>query len=402
MGSLSSNEQRKMAYFHALGKSMVENQQAVYESKYKSSHNVRLSEVWADDISYALTYTDAVNESLVNSAVTHHNQVVLTEILGSNGQTYAFISGSTFIRPWISPVDVPDSITNEPSYGYTVKLFRGSNATSGVPNSEIYLTEGAWAVDYYTGTIHFSNGDYNYTPQNLGWGDIKATFFQYTGSYGVGMTSDSLKTVVFNSGTNELVFNSGLSNEQIVSLNSLTGSTVEGAYVSAIFDNSNNTIVFNSGLSGMTTLDLSSLTGLTTAYFDSGNSLLVFNQGLIGELVLNLSSLKGGGSGGGYLSSTNRNMSSLTVTGDNELACSSGILSNPITGSTIAVFINGLQVNLGDGVKTDDCYFSNDGGITAKNFSNVELGDLLYWNASIAGYGLDSTIDKITFMYLTF
>jgi hypothetical protein len=70
MGSLSAAEQRKLAYFHALGKVMTENTQAVYESQYKSSHNVRLSEVWSDDIAYAVDYTAAVAEATSNSAVT--------------------------------------------------------------------------------------------------------------------------------------------------------------------------------------------------------------------------------------------------------------------------------------------------------------------------------------------
>ena len=98
MGSLSSAEQRKLAYFHALGKAMTENTQAVYESKYKSSHNVRLDETWSDDVAFANTYVDAVTESNTNDAVTLFEEVLLTEIFGSNGQSYNYYSGGTVVR----------------------------------------------------------------------------------------------------------------------------------------------------------------------------------------------------------------------------------------------------------------------------------------------------------------
>lgn len=186
MGSLSQTEQRKLAYFHALSKSMTENTQEVYESRYKSSHNIRLNEVWSDDISFANTYNDAVNESMVNDAVTLNEMVELSMIPGSNGQSYAYISGGTFdslgnvtpggvfIRPWVAPTDIPDPISNLPSNGYQVRLFRQDD-------SEIFLTTGAWSVDYYTGIIHFAE---DYTPDDLGWGDIKATIFHYSGNFG--------------------------------------------------------------------------------------------------------------------------------------------------------------------------------------------------------------------------
>lgn len=212
MGSLSSNEQRKLAYFHALSKAMTENTGEVYESRYKSSHNMRLNEIWSDTISFAPDYASAVSESIFNHAVTLFSGVTLSEIFGSNGQAYNFYSGATFIRPWISPVDVPNPITNEPSSGYQLQLFKGDGTPIG-------LTEGAWSVDYYTGIVHFGE---TYTPIDLGWGTIKATFFQYTGNYGSsGGTANAFTTVVFESGTSTLVFNSGETTEVIVDLSAL-------------------------------------------------------------------------------------------------------------------------------------------------------------------------------------
>ena len=70
----------------------------------------------------------------------------------------------------------------------------------------------------------------------------------------------------------------------------------------------------------------------------------------------------------------------------------------PFADSNVEVKINGIGVNLGNGVLTKDCYFSNDGGITPKLIKNIEAGDILYWNGANAGYELDP-LDDIDFEY---
>ena len=337
MGSLSTNEQRKLAYFHALSKSMTENTQEVYESKYKSSHNIRLNEIWADDISFANTYNDAVNESISNNAVTLNEIVELSMIPGSNGQSYAYISGGTFdslgnvtsggqfIRPWIAPTDIPDTISNLPSNGYQVRLFRQDD-------TEVFLTTGAWAVDYYTGIIHFAE---DYTPADLGWGNIKATFFHYSGNYGAsgGTSVDAFTSVTFDSGTSELIFNEGEPTETIVDLSSLKV-----------------------------------LTGTTS-----------------------------------LLSTSNQNMIAENTSFSIPLACLTQLNSN-ISGSKVFVFVNGVQVRVGN-LPTDDCFFSSDGGSTKRLPGQEVNGDRLYWNYDgnndpVAGYEL-SINDRVSFLNLT-
>jgi|13_taG_2_1085334.scaffolds.fasta_scaffold00062_7 hypothetical protein len=66
----------------------------------------------------------------------------------------------------------------------------------------------------------------------------------------------------------------------------------------------------------------------------------------------------------------------------------------------VQIFVNGLQQELGQGVKTKDCYFSADGGSTARAITAIASGDTLYWNGSVAGYQLD-TNDKISMVYET-
>ncbi len=70
----------------------------------------------------------------------------------------------------------------------------------------------------------------------------------------------------------------------------------------------------------------------------------------------------------------------------------------PFLDSMVHVKINGIEVNLGNGARTKDCYFSNDGGLTAKSIKNITAGDELFWNGAIAGFELDPS-DDIDFEY---
>lgn len=360
MGSLSQNEQRRLAYFHSLSKVMTENvNQEVYNSIYKSAHSVKLSDIWSDTINYCFSFNDAYNQSLINSAVTFHSAVTLTQVPGSNGMAWYYDSGGTFVRPWISPVDVQHNITNQPSYGFDLKLY----TSSGV---QIGPTSGAWSIDYYAGIIHFG---YGYTPSDLGWGSPKASFFQYTGNYGAsgGTDSNAFRTVTIDSGTSIIYFNSGLTNPAMIDLSYLD------------------------------------VTGFTTVRFDSGSSYLIFNEGQSSQVNVDLYSLKSSGGGVSKLSTSNLNMNANTTSYLSNLACNIGITTHPITGSTILVFINGVQVNVGD-LSTDDCYFSGDGGLTKRTIGTEIIGDRLYWNYNldnlpVSGYEL-SINDKITFTYL--
>lgn len=93
------------------------------------------------------------------------------------------------------------------------------------------------------------------------------------------------------------------------------------------------------------------------------------------------------------------------TTGDNVLAMNNGITEEPLDGSYIEVKVNGVDYTVGDASKSTDCYFSADGGTTAKSFNSshingkVNAGDRLYWNGNNAGFNLVSTW-KISLNYL--
>ena len=73
-------------------------------------------------------------------------------------------------------------------------------------------------------------------------------------------------------------------------------------------------------------------------------------------------------------------------TAGNDAATGLTLSAAPV--SYCRVTVNGLGQRLGNGVKTLDCYFSDDGGLTAKGYGNLAAGDQLFWNGVTAGFNL--------------
>lgn len=95
---------------------------------------------------------------------------------------------------------------------------------------------------------------------------------------------------------------------------------------------------------------------------------------------------------------SNKNMPASLTSTDFSLACATSIAATPAQGSYVKVSVNGVPITLGDGVKTSECYFSVDGGTTARTILSIQAGDSLYWVGSVAGYQL-ATTDRVDFDY---
>lgn len=98
------------------------------------------------------------------------------------------------------------------------------------------------------------------------------------------------------------------------------------------------------------------------------------------------------------ITTSNKEMTASVTASDGQQACATTLTAAPARGGYVAIMINGIQVTIGDGVKTKACYFSADGGTTAKAFSALAAGDILYWNGSIALYQLAAS-DRVDFIY---
>lgn len=91
-------------------------------------------------------------------------------------------------------------------------------------------------------------------------------------------------------------------------------------------------------------------------------------------------------------------MTASVTSADFQIACATTLASTAASHAYIEVKVNGAQQEVGDGVKTKDCYFSVDSGTTARAFSAITAGDTLYWVGSVAGFQLSVT-DKVSFFY---
>lgn len=74
------------------------------------------------------------------------------------------------------------------------------------------------------------------------------------------------------------------------------------------------------------------------------------------------------------------------------------ITYSPYYDSYVTVEVNGISVELGNGTKDKDVYFSSNGGSTAVRIEEIRAGDELIWNGSIAGYEL-TLEDEVNLIY---
>ena len=105
---------------------------------------------------------------------------------------------------------------------------------------------------------------------------------------------------------------------------------------------------------------------------------------------------------GGTGARANKNMAASATTADGQLGCATAVAVTPAgsssSGGYVGAALNGVLLNVGDGVKTTECYFSGDGGVTARAMKAIVSGDRIYWNGSIAGYQLAAS-DLFSFFY---
>ena len=173
MASPSDDLKLKYAYFHSVSKTLTEESQFTFNSGYNAGHVIFKKDVLADAIPYLPDQASADAFAAANpDKLKKYTLEPLTELIGSNGQTWYINDGGEWIRPIMLPPLAPDPVTNEPSNGLLSFLYQGDNTF-------IPPTDGTWFIDPYQGIVKFEEG---FTPADMGWGNPKITCYAYVGN----------------------------------------------------------------------------------------------------------------------------------------------------------------------------------------------------------------------------
>ena len=116
------------------------------------------------------------------------------------------------------------------------------------------------------------------------------------------------------------------------------------------------------------------------------------NSGRVPYLLLIESEGGGGVDIDGISSNIDQDLTPI-VTNGNFASTGITITHTPWSDGRVDIRVNGMGVNVGDGTKSKDCYFSVDGGTTARAMADIVAGDELFWNSTISGYILDGADD---------
>jgi hypothetical protein len=139
---------------------------------------------------------------------------------------------------------------------------------------------------------------------------------------------------------------------------------------------------------------LTQLTDFPSSYTGQAGKTLIVNPTETGLIFTDAGT-------GGRIATDSIDLPALLTTADGQKAISFTLGSTPIDNSYIMVDVNGKLETVGDASTTKVFYFSGDGGTTPRSFNSlnpngqVQSGDELFFNGSVAGYELDVT-DRIS------
>ncbi len=365
--------QIKSGFFHSLSKVLTESNKSLGNERYKAGHNILSSEVWVEQIPYAPTLGVAIPENMNSNIVNFvggnlGTQSVLYPLSGSNYQTWfldlgdptytsgGFEPSQNWVKPLINPVDVSD-ISGVPSFGYEVILYRPDD-------SEVSYGNAFYDIDFFSGFVRFDPGK---TPIDLPLNSGLA--FQFS-------KND------FESSSDKLAYIRNLSNNAPrATAFQYIGKTLKDFDITESSAGPGLTIS-NSEIS----ISLTQSSGLT---FSNDNELVVNIDNETLKIDNNQIYVSG--------QSVYQVSNSLTTSG-NDKSTGLELTYKPLSHSSIKVFVNGQALLLGTSTITVDCYFSSDGGSTAKDYDEIINGDILYFNGQFVGWDL-STTDRIILIY---
>ena len=384
-------------------------------------------------------YTDQSNAGEITSAT--GGKAVYLHLNTASATTQAITSATL---PGATDVFTINGVTifdgpNGDSVADTNALSTLINNNSSSTNVSSAITQAPGSVDAESNSVAYpgSWGTHDiFIPLNANGGTPPTNFPEITVSDGnnstnvVFDTADSsaigydvispagiaslIETAVQNAGLDILVevYSSSAHNGEAVRLTT-TGSATGISLSNVTADPFGGNVVGSGGSTGLGTSATLGAATLTLTR-DSGGDILIdgspnsggfINQGGVvssnsGRVpYLLLIESEGGGSGGvTEVGVPFKEDFTPSVTTADEDTTGIQITYTPFNDSDVLIRINGLQADFGNGAKDEACYFSADGGTTARAAADITAGDTLYWMGSVAGYELDGT-DEIDLRY---
>jgi hypothetical protein len=339
----------------------------------------------------------------IDGTLVNYGQVII-----ANGGVIMGVSGSFQNYGQIAFVNFGSGMTTSYNDSSTIQ-FTQSNTISGLSVSAIVKDGSLTASKLSTGTNGGATAGYYLSVDNTGdfaWKPLDVTEVN-NGLSIIGGTISLGGTLSQNTTIDGAEYDLTIGNVDTLLFTASTFD-VEADFVSIDAGNGTMQLISNSDISIVSTGGDISLSG------DSGTVTIANGEGLVYDSDYTATFVTHSLVTKGYVDSqlvisgaqpeySQRNLSPST-TGANLNFQSTGITISytPNDYSNLQLVLNGQVQYLGDGINSTasgvECYFSSDGGVTAKNIFGVSTGDELYWNGFNSGFDLTTT-DKITIVY---
>jgi hypothetical protein len=89
-------------------------------------------------------------------------------------------------------------------------------------------------------------------------------------------------------------------------------------------------------------------------------------------------------------------MTASVTTAPFDLACATALAFTPAGDGYVAVTINGVVYQVGDGTRASELFFSADSGVTARAIADIAIGDFAYIGSGLT-FNLDAS-DVVSFL----
>jgi hypothetical protein len=391
MADFSQPTKANIAIKQLLGKAQTDNAKAAGNEAEGIFFNVSSDYVFTQSINFypSSAVTQGVAQ-LISGAT-------LTLDATSNGHAYFATYPS-----WhpLTGQRIRNAISDAYGFLYQAKVYNGSSVQIPVGDQR------AWLFQYQDGIFYQESGSTEaYGGSSLG-APVTITLYAYVGS----TLTTSLSSL--SSGST-----SGISTEASIrasadtSLSTLISTEIsnrisgETSLSTSLSTETSNRISGDTSLSTALSTSISTEASTRTSVDTSLSTQLSTDASTEASQIASLSAAIGTGAIQ-QLNTTNRGMIAfVTYSGNTStgyLASDTGLTGSVVSGSSVKVFVNGIEVNCGN-LTTDLGFFAPSGG-TSTSHSNArvpgteQIGDVLYWNDN-APYQLDNQ-DIIDYVYL--